>query len=370
MLSRRLRLALEQLCGIQQSGSSVQPIRKKARDFVVQVIPLAARFALELAQAGNGEELTNRVALFETLTAPSSEFDQAREAFLKFLTQQKKEPYNNDDERFFFRPRSLRTRGNFGPKGRELWCKERWIVHHLAEPNWARWHLLLALEDARRLLAEAAGLNTPAQVIEKWKTEIWSVVSRTDIDYLLGAHLLAECQQVLLAGDMTMVRYEALVTLLTEDNFRLVQVLQATAQFLCASTEDKGLIATSKAEVDGISPQVNRNSADNVGTHNNDAGKKQPWCHPPTDPKPDPYQHGPVRGKQKELARAFKKVRGGVLDPRQLHKLALQKEIWITRTGHEQCITIYFRDQSLFMQVSESLNLLRNPQKPAKHDNS
>jgi hypothetical protein len=89
------------------------------------------------------------------------------------------------------------------------------------------------------------------------------------------------------------------------------------------------------------------------------------WYHLLEDPKPPEFAHGPLVGTQRFLAKIICPVFGHAADPRAIHGLALDGDLWIVKSPRRQCCRAYFRDRMLYAAANASYLGHKNEQKEA-----
>ena len=251
MVPSTLKVALSQLLDLTPRGG----VTPNSFD---DVLGLTARFVKEYQKTGLGDELAQRAAKFDELTAPKGSFDRTRADACELVRRQRDQWVIYDEERFAPRPLAVPY---VTEDGRGLWMRgvprssqeanyTIQICTRLADPGWVKWHLPEALADTERLL----GLGTigPLQrkILADWQQNLRDLSSQSDKEYLFGCFLLRSCSCVVDPNPDKAARYNTLLRHFKGSYFTLMRVLQDTASYLVALAEDaadngKGLPSTS-----------------------------------------------------------------------------------------------------------------------------
>jgi hypothetical protein len=199
------------------------------------------------------------------------------------------------------------------------------------------------LQEAHKEVSRVAKMNLgePAQSLTlNWQDQLWKLQVVDEQEHLFGSYLLTLCSEAR-AVEQEQLK---LVARLSQNFTVFAKQIRIAANYL--------LIAGPLTLVN----QVAEVSAEMT---------KGRWWREPAGSRPARFDKGPLRGTQKDLAKAICPHAGKEPDPRALQRLGATEVIWIERNC-TQTYTVYFADQRLYSEANSSLLKLQDSKKGQK----
>jgi hypothetical protein len=330
------KLVLEKL----QSFALPDEARWRGESGLEPLTRLAASFTNELVQAGGGELLSSRSHDFERLTAPGSDFDQARCDAHNLLASL--------ESRLYLPGRSPPLKPSSTPYRRRVVMNTEQLYESLKTPNdiprirndlaqlaRVRRHLPGARDDVERLLGLCLA-NQEKKVLQRWQREVFRLCLQCEQQHLYGAYLLLRCRVARDAGKADRQELHGLLQDLGEDPPHGAQSIQEAAAYL---------LARLPAEVARPTPGTT------VGEASEGPDPAKWRCHAAEEKPTSEYRFGPLTGTLRDLAKAICPSFGFEEDPRAVKRLANRREIWVQKvTGH--CYKVFLRDQKSYAEAN------------------
>jgi hypothetical protein len=337
----------------------------------VEVIAAAVSFVRVLVEANQQDELQKRAGSF-TVIAKVDGFDDTRCQVLDLLRSEEIETAPLEEALGYHRVkeqignrfpdpalRSIVTSTLLGMTERNYIATVR---SRLEDPDWAKWHLPVALADAERLL-EIHPLDDRSEALfREWTIQIPSFQRLTERGHLLGCDILTQCWKCC-SPAAPPGSYQKLVTRLGEAPERLFDIVRAAARFLYYDIESR-LLATSTSERTG-----GRQVTDSQGEIPPQQEKSQQTdtpstgCHAPNDTPPPGFPPHCVTAPPGRIRRALHHTEGLSDNPQTLNQLEHLGAIAIVRVAKCRKILVYFRDETLCNRVRNWLKDHRQEKK-------
>jgi hypothetical protein len=207
--------------------------RHDREDLLDRFVSLAAAFARALEAAGGDEELKQRAARFEELTAPGTSFDKARLTAYKAIGWAIK-PFAGSRS-------SVKPRGKIclnGPSSRASgWELIAGEVHQIQRLVGDRDHVLGHLREALAYADRLVGLDPPGlegDLLRRWRAEVFRLRQQGEAGRLLGCWLILRCRDALNEEQGNYDSFRQLIAFLSSDPPRLVTAVQDAAAILAS----------------------------------------------------------------------------------------------------------------------------------------
>jgi hypothetical protein len=298
---------------------------------------LASEFGRSTKDVGARKELERRATLYEQSFARDGPFEAARVKALQFVSANLDKLQIDDHEEGPIRVELQRMvsiddqKGNrrvipahvkrFYPNYTLKIC-QRW-----GDTNFFMWHLEATLRDADDLLVFDSLDEQLWKALVKFRGMMSQLLARAKREHLFGCFLIVRCLAALDSDEPVRSEYNSVASRLRADAGRYSLAIRKAAEALAAGSAGRRAGAERRSNT---------------------------WCYLPKEKRPEEFNHGPLAGTQRQLAKAICPSTGVRPNIKALKTFAGNGLVWVTKISG-QSYEAWFRDESRFRLARQRL---------------